>query len=123
MKLIKFNNTLLNLENFAGFEFEDESQCIWAYLPRQTDHKLDYIPLSLKNAEDYLSLKSYIESAVIQPPKQGSAPKKSNSPPAMKPSPMSSGPQKGPTKPRPVGVTHPPKPKSPFKINPILKKS
>ena len=123
MKLIKFNNTLLNLENFAGFEFEDESQCIWAYLPRQTDHKLDYIPLTLKDTGDYLSLKGYIEAAVIQPPKHGPAPKKSNSPPAMKPSPLSSGPQKGLTKPRPVGVTRPPKAKSPFKITPTLKKS
>ena len=64
--LIYIGNAVINLDKFAGFEFDEEKYHIWAYLPYLdgggTD--LSYTTFTIQTRGEFEAIKNYIESFV-----------------------------------------------------------
>ena len=65
---IYIGNALINLERFAGFEFDEEKCRIWAYLPYldagATD--LSYTTFTIETRGEFEGIKNHIESFVTE---------------------------------------------------------
>ena len=65
--LIYINNVLINLNKFVGFEFDDEYNQIWAYLPYLdgSGTALTYTTFTPATPSEFEAIKAYIQSFLI----------------------------------------------------------
>tara|TARA_S200002703_G_scaffold154938_1_gene158486 strand:+ start:49 stop:345 length:297 start_codon:yes stop_codon:yes gene_type:complete len=69
--LVKINKMLVNLDGFAAFEFQDELQCLWAYLPSAPNHQFEYVSFVIDNFDEYSAIKMYIEQFLLNAHPEG----------------------------------------------------
>ena len=65
--LIYINNVLINLNKFVGFEFDNEYNQIWAYLPYLdgSGTALAYTTFTPATPSEFEAIKAYIQSFLI----------------------------------------------------------